>query len=988
MSAAPRPIGKGDRLILVDGSSFVFRAFFQSMNQDAKYNYRSDGLPTGALRMFCVKLLQFIREGAAGIKPTHLAIVLDKSEGSFRREIYPEYKGHRPDAPEDLKRQMPLMRDAVRAFGLVPVELERYEADDLIAAYARDAAEKGAEVLIVSADKDLMQLVGPRIRFFDFESGIKGKPGYRPERDLDEAGVVERWGVPPSMIPDVLALTGDTSDNVPGVPGIGPKTAVQLLEQFGDLETLLARAGEIKQPKRRETLIENADKARLSRQLVLLDDKAPVPVPLDELTLNDLDPRRLIAFFKAMEFTTVTKRVATDYGIDINEVEPDPALARGAGEGGDAPPAEGSQTASGADMGRQAESLATPERLVAQRMREAQATKIDRDAYECIRDLPALEAFASAAREEGIVAVDTETNALDAVRADLVGISLALPSGRACYIPLQHRSGADLFDSGLVEGQIPLREALAALKPLLQDPGVLKIGHNFKYDWLVLVRYGIDVAPVDDTMLMSYVLDAGRANHGMDDLSDRHLGHATIKFGEVAGSGRNAVSFDLVPLDKATAYAAEDADVTMRLWRVLQPRLAAERKMAVYETLERPLVPVIARMEQRGILVERQILSRLSSDFAQTLARLEEEIQEDAGERFAVSSPRQIGEILFGKLGLPGAKKTPSGQWATPASLLEELAEAGHPLPAKILEWRQLAKLKSTYTDALPQYMDDAGRVHTCFSLAATTTGRLSSSEPNIQNIPIRTEIGRKIRSAFVAERGHRIISADYSQIELRILAHIAEIPQLRRAFAEGIDIHAATASEMFGVPLSEMTSEYRRRAKTINFGIIYGISAFGLANRLGIGREEAGAYIKQYFERFPGIRDYMEATKAFCRENGYVSTIYGRACHYPAIRSGNAQERMAVERQAINAPIQGSAADIIRRAMTRMESALAEAKLSARMLLQVHDELVFEAPEDEVEATLPVVTRIMEEAPGPALTLAVPLKVEARAAANWDEAH
>ncbi len=982
MSGKTSAIGKGDRLILVDGSSFVFRAFFQSMNQDAKYNYRSDGLPTGALRMFCVKLWQFIREGAAGVQPTHLAIVLDKSEGSFRREIYPEYKGHRPDAPEDLKRQMPLMRDAVRAFGLIPIELERYEADDLIAAYARQAAQAGAEVVIVSADKDLMQLVGPNVRFFDFESGVKGKNGYRAERNLDVAGVIERWGVPPEMIADVLALTGDTSDNIPGVPGIGPKTAVQLLEQFGDLETLLERAGEIKQPKRRETLIENADKARLSKQLVLLDEKAPVPVPLDDLGLAEIDAKKLVAFFKAMEFTTITKRVATEYDIDLNAVEADPELARG----GDVAGESGGASETGLAEG---DPQASPESLVKQRREKAQAAKIDRETYECVRDRDALDRWIADAREAGIVALDTETDSLSANSAELVGISLGLADGRACYIPLQHRGGSDLFDeTGLVAGQIPLDEALAALKPLLEEPGTLKIGHNFKYDWLVLARYGIETAPVDDTMLISYVLDAGRGGHGMDDLAERHLGHTTIKFAEVAGSGKKAVSFDRVAIEPATAYAAEDADVTMRLWRVLKPRLAAEAKVSVYETLERPLVPVIARMERRGIKVDRQILSRLSSDFAQTLARLEEEIQEDAGESFSVSSPRQIGEILFGKMGLPGGKKTPSGQWATPASALEELAEQGHALPEKILEWRQQSKLKSTYSDALPHYMDEKGRVHTSFSLAATTTGRLSSSEPNLQNIPVRTPAGRKIRAAFVPDKGMKLISADYSQIELRILAHIADIPQLRKAFADGIDIHAATASEMFDIPLDQMTGEYRRRAKTINFGIIYGISAFGLAARLGIGREEAGAYIKQYFERFPGIRDYMEETKAYCRENGFVSTIFGRACHYPGIRAGNANERMAVERQAINAPIQGSAADIIRRAMIRMEDALSRSNLHAQMLLQVHDELIFEVPDDEVDETIPLIVEIMREAPHPALTLKVPLEVEARAADNWDEAH
>ncbi|WP_349369997.1 DNA polymerase I [Salinarimonas sp.] len=985
---AAKPLGEGDRLILVDGSSFVFRAFFQSMNQDARYNFRSDGLPTGAVRLFCVKLLQFLKDGAAGVKPTHLAIVLDKSEGGFRREVYPEYKGHRPDAPEDLKAQMPLMRHAVRAFGLEPVELERYEADDLIAAYAKDAAARGAEVLIVSADKDLMQLVGPKVRFFDFESGVKGKPGYRPERDLDEAAVIERWGVPPAKIVDMLALMGDTSDNVPGVPGIGQKTAAQLIGEYGDLETLLARAEEIKQPKRREALIANADIARLSRRLVELDDKAPVPVPLDDLALGELDARRLIAFFKAMEFTTVTKRVAAEYDIDLNSVEPDPALARAAGagaaeEGAEAPGGEGGVAPS-------ADEDATPARVVALRLKEATDVKVDRERYERVTTRERLQAWVEEARAVGLVAFDTETTALEAHKADLVGFSLATGPSRACYVPLQHRDPeGDLFSgNGLLPDQIPITEALAIVRPMLEDPGVLKIAHNMKYDWLVMKRHGVVVEPFDDTMLMSYVLDAGRNNHGMDDLAQRHLGHTCVAYAEVAGSGKAQVSFDRVAIDKATTYAAEDADVTLRLWRLLKPRLVAERKTTVYETLERPMAAVLARMEERGIKVDRQVLSRLSSDFAQTMARLEEEIQEDAGERFSVGSPKQIGEILFGKLGLPGGKKTPSGQWATPASALEELAEAGHELPAKILEWRQVQKLKSTYSDSLPGYMDEAGRVHTCFSLAATTTGRLSSSDPNLQNIPVRTEAGRKIRTAFVAEPGYRIVSADYSQIELRLLAHIADIPQMQKAFADGVDIHATTASEMFGVPLDQMTSDLRRQAKTINFGIIYGISAFGLANRLGIPQGEAAAFIKRYFERFPGIRVYMDETKKFCRETGFVTTLFGRVCHYPGIRAGNPAERAGVERQAINAPIQGSAADIIRRAMARMEDALTEAKLSARMLLQVHDELVFEVPEDEVDATLPVVTRVMEEAPHPALTLKVPLAVEARAAGNWEEAH
>jgi DNA polymerase-1 len=1018
--ASSRPVQAGDHVFLVDGSSFIFRAYFQSMNQDQKYNARSsDGMPTGAVRLFVSKLLQFMRDGAAGLKPTHLAIVLDKSEGSFRKELYEDYKGHRPDAPEDLKVQMPIMREAIRAFGLEPVELQRYEADDLIATYTQQAKARGADVLIISSDKDLMQLVGPTVCFYDFESGSKGKPGYRPERNLDEAAVTEKWeGIPPDKIGDVLALMGDTSDNVPGVPGIGLKTAAQLIKEYGDLETLLERAPEIKQPKRRETLINNAESARLSKKLVTLDCEAPVPVPLDDLRLPQPDPKTLIGFLKAMEFSTLTRRVAELYEADPSAIEPDQRLMpggeairwerNGTGTGVTAPtddavpffgkvdtaagevdPFAGLDLPETATLRKPVEGLGTPSQLAGKRATEASSAPFDVTAYETVTSLERLKEWVAQARERGFVAVDTETSDLDANRADLVGFSLALEAGKAAYVPLQHRDESDLFGGGLVKGQIPITDALDAIRPLLEDASVLKIGQNLKYDWVVLKRHGIDVHPFDDTMLISYVLDAGKGSHGMDELSRRHLGHSPISFSDVAGTGRNKVTFDKVEISKATAYAAEDADVTLRLWQILKPRLVAERRATVYETLERPMVDTLARMEMRGIMVDRQILSRLSGDFAQTLARLEDEIHEMAGEKFALGSPKQIGDILFGKMGLPGAKKTPSGQWATPATLLDELAQAGHELPAKILEWRQLSKLKSTYTDTLQEHMHpETKRVHTSFSLAATTTGRLSSSDPNLQNIPIRTEAGRKIRKAFVAPEGHKIISADYSQIELRLLAHIADIPQLQEAFAEGIDIHAATASAMFGVPLDQMTGDLRRQAKTINFGIIYGISAFGLATRLGIPNQEASTFIKQYFERFPGIRTYIDETKRFCKEKGYVTTLFGRVCHYPQIKSNNPSERAGVERQAINAPIQGTAADIIRRAMVRMEDALKAERLSARMLLQVHDELVFEAPDDEVEATLPVISRVMTEAPFPAVTLKVPLAVEARAAQNWDEAH
>ncbi|NEU14124.1 DNA polymerase I [Methylobacterium sp. BTF04] len=1015
-SAAKNPVGPGDQIILVDGSSFIFRAYFQSINQDQKYNTRpSDGLPTGAVRLFCTKIAQFVQEGAAGVMPTHLAIVFDKSEGSFRKELYPEYKGHRPDAPDDLKRQMPLMRDAVRAFGLEPIELERFEADDLIATYSRQAESRGAGVIIVSSDKDLMQLVGPLVRFYDFESGVKGKPGHRPERNLDRDAIIAKWeGLMPEQIGDALALIGDTSDNVPGVPGIGLKTAAALIKEYGSLDALLERAGEIKQPKRRETLLASIDQARLSRKLVALVEDVPLPVALDDLRLPKPDPQKLVGFLKAMEFNSLTKRIAQMLHVDPEAVKPDPALLAHAASAEDAPFDSATSSEVGdvdpfagldlpdAPAKARGSSEATPSALVAARAAESMKP-FDTAAYETIATLEQLDAWIAEATEAGIVAVDTETDALDANNAGLVGVSLCVAPGRAAYIPLAHvapveaSGAADLFGDAKAAtgeflraaGQIDLKQALTRLKPLLEDSGVLKVGQNLKYDWLVLSRYGIRIAPLDDTMLISYVLDAGKGGHGMDELARRHLGHQPITFSDVTGTGKAKISFDRVALDKATAYAAEDADVTLRLWRMMKPRLVAEKRVTVYETLERPLVPVIARMESHGIRVDRNMLSRLSGDFSQILVRLEEEIQEDAGERFQVSSPKQIGDILFGKMGLPGAKKTPSGQWATPATLLEELAQAGHELPKKILEWRQLAKLKSTYTDSLQVHADrETDRVHTSFSLAATTTGRLSSSDPNLQNIPIRTEEGRRIRRAFVAAEGNRLISADYSQIELRLLAHIADIPQLRQAFADGIDIHAATASAMFGVPLSEMTPDLRRRAKTINFGIIYGISAFGLADRLGIGREEASAFIKQYFERFPGIRAYIDDTKRLCRDLGYVTTLFGRVCHYPQIRSNNPNERASVERQAINAPIQGSAADIIRRAMTRMEDALKAEHLNVRMLLQVHDELVFEAPEDEVERALPVISRIMVEAPAPALTLRVPLVVEARAALNWEEAH
>ncbi|MBB98829.1 MAG: DNA polymerase I [Rhodobacteraceae bacterium] len=987
-SASTPKLTADDHLILVDGSTFIFRAYHALPPLTRK----SDGLPVGAVSGFCNMLWKLLQEGLTpeeGDEPTHMAVIFDHSAKTFRNDIYPEYKAQRPEPPEDLIPQFGLIREATRAFCVHCIEQEGFEADDLIATYARAAAAAGARVTIVSGDKDLMQLIGPRVGMIDtMKNKIFG---------VDE--VHEKFGVGPEKVVEVQALAGDSVDNVPGVPGIGLKTAALLINEFGDLETLLSKADTIKQNKRRENLIEFAEQARISRELVTLKDDVPVVEPVEALAVTLPDATRTLAFLKAMEFSTLTRRVAEATGTDVTDIEP----ATFAIPGWDTPDGKGRQVkdpaaedapATGNDASATGDDTGEgwrPQTVAEAAADAAKATPVDHSAYETVMDLDRLKAWIAEATELGHVAVDTETTSLNAMQADLVGVSLATAPGKACYVPLGHVDGeGDLLGGGaLVEGQIKMQDALAVLKPLLEDPSVLKIAQNMKYDWLVLRRYGITVAPFDDTMLLSYAIDAGKGGNGMDALSERWLGHVPIPFKEVAGSGKSMITFDKVALDKAAAYAAEDADVTLRLWQVLKPRLAAERMATVYERLERPMVPVLARMEERGISIDRQMLSRLSGDFAQSMARLEEEIHGLAGETFNLGSPKQLGDILFGKMGLPGGKKTKTGAWSTSASVLDDLAAEGHELPARIVEWRQMSKLKSTYSDALPGYINPTTkRVHTSYSLAATTTGRLSSSEPNLQNIPVRTESGRKIRKAFVAAKGHKLLSADYSQIELRVLAHMADIAQLKQAFADGLDIHAMTASEMFGVPIEGMDPMVRRRAKAINFGIIYGISAFGLAAQLGISRGEASDYIKTYFERFPGIRDYMEETKKFVHAHGYVETIFGRRAHYPDVNTKNPNMRAFYERAAINAPIQGSAADILRRAMVRMEERLAASKLDAQMLLQVHDELIFEVPEGQVDATIELVRDVMEYAAEPAVALKVPLQVDARAADNWDEAH
>ena len=946
---------KSDHLYLVDGSGYIFRAFHALPPLTRK----SDKLPVGAVAGFCNMLVRLMDDMAAEESPTHLAVIFDASGKTFRNDIYPDYKANRDAPPEDLIPQFPLVREAVKAFGIPSIELQGYEADDLIAAYTHAATQSGARVSIVSSDKDLMQLVTDRVNMIDTMK----------DRKIGPAEVLEKFEVGPERVIDVQSLAGDSVDNVPGVPGIGIKTAALLINEYGDLETLLERAGEIKQNKRRENLIEFAEQARISRELVTLRTDTPLPVDMSEMGLTPPEAGMLMGFLKAMEFNTLTRRVSKRYDINADDYEASSDLA--------AKPTAISSSA--------ATEKATSDLPPAM----TDMPPIDSSAYECVTDMAVLDNWIEDIIATGYVAIDTETDGLDAVSCRLVGISLATRPGHACYIPLAHGIGEGLALADDVPSQLAEADVLARLKPLLQDASIMKILQNAKFDLQVLGQRKIEVHPVEDTMLMSYALAAGQRGHGMDELSELYLGHKPISIKELLGTGKSQITFDQVPLEKATPYAAEDADITFRLWQMMRPKLVKDRVVSVYQTTEKPLVPVIVDMEKNGICVDRNVLSRLSGEFAQKMAAMEEDIYKFAGETFNIASPKQLGDILFDKMGLPGGKKTKTGAWGTGADVLEGLAAEGHDLAAQVLEWRGLAKLKSTYTDALPEFINpETGRIHTSYSLASTTTGRLASSDPNLQNIPIRTEDGRRIRTAFVAEKGNLLVSADYSQIELRLLAHIADIDSLRQAFADGQDIHAMTASEMFGVPLADMTAETRRRAKAINFGIIYGISAFGLANQLGISRGEASDYIKAYFEKFPGIKDYMEAVKQEAHAQGYVSTLFGRRIYLREIDSKIPARRAFAERAAINAPIQGSAADIIRRAMIAMPPVLKKKSPKSRMLLQVHDELIFEAPESETDKLMQNVREVMQNACAPRLSLSVPLVVEAQAAKNWDEAH
>jgi len=930
--------GKGHHLHLIDGSGFIFRAYHALPPLTRK----SDGLPVGAVSGFCNMLFKIIEDQKGSNAPTHLVVVFDAKGKTFRSDIYPEYKMNRPPAPEDLVPQFPLTRDATRAFGLACIEQEGFEADDIMATLAIQARDAGGHVTIVSSDKDLMQLVGNGVEMYD---AMKNKR-------IGSEQVVEKFGVGPNRVIDVQSLAGDSVDNVPGAPGIGIKTAALLINEYGDLDSLLERASEIKQPKRRETLIDNADQIRTSRDLVTLKTDMKMDCDLDDFAVHAPDPEVMLKFLSEMEFRTMSARIANKFGVSAPEIK------------------------------------ASDKSNAENNIIELKHIPINTKNYELIDNINDLNRWIKKIYQRGYVAVDTETTGLNDMIVDLVGICLSVEIGEACYIPLGHTDGeGDLFGgASLCSGQINLEEALTILRPVLQDSSIIKIGQNIKYDTKIFARYNVNLTPVDDTMLLSYAINGGKHNHGMDYLSERYLDHKPISIKSLLGSGKSAITFDKVPISDAVNYAAEDADITLRLWKLFKPMLHANSVTKVYEKLERPLIPVLAKMEMDGIKVDRNTLSRMSNNFAQSMSGLEAEIYDLAGQSFNVGSPKQLGEILFDKLELPGGKKGKTGAYGTGVDVLEDLASEGYELPVKVLDWRQMSKLKSTYTDALQGHINpNTGRVHTSYVISGASTGRLSSTDPNLQNIPIRSEAGRKIREAFIAEEGNVLLSLDYSQIELRILAHIAKIDTLKQAFHEGQDIHALTASQMFNVPLENMDPMIRRQAKAINFGVIYGISGFGLARNLRIPRKEAQSFIDTYFERFPGIRTYMDETVSFAKENGYVETLFGRKVHTSEINAKGPQAGFA-KRAAINAPIQGTAADIIRRAMVQMPNAIAH--LPVKMLLQVHDELIFEVNKDALSETTEVVRKIMEKASEPVVKLDVPLVVDAGFGDNWSEAH
>ena len=925
-------------IYLVDGSTYIFRAYHALPPLTRK----SDGFPVGAISGFCNMLDKLIRDEKQRNNLTHLLVVFDASGKTFRNDIYPDYKANRSSPPEDLIPQFPVIRDATNAFNVPHVELLGYEADDLIASYTKAALSKGMQVTIVSSDKDLMQLVGNGACMLDTMKN----------RTINEPEVIEKFGVKPNRVIDVQSLAGDSIDNVPGVPGIGIKTAALLINEYGDLEKLIENASKIKQTKRRESVMEFADQARISRELVTLKDDIELPIPIEDIQIQSIEPKKLISFLKAMEFRTLTEKKAKEFNLSSEKIDT-----------------------------QEIKLNFTPKEDVYETKAPLEdIKKFDYDLYSTIQNIDQLNEWKEKISEKGYVAIDTETDSLNAIEANLIGFSFAISNNEACYIPIKHLEKSP---------QIELNQALVILKEIMEDQSILKILHNKKYDGLVLQKYGISIAPYDDTMLISYSIGSGGIRHNLDALAKNYLSHNALSFKEIAGTGKNQKVFNEIDISTASKYAAEDADITLRLWKLLKPKLAEDRLSSVYETIERPLAKIIMEMEKHGVSVDEKILNKLSEKFASKIKKIEEKCFEIVGVEFNLGSPKQVGEILFDKLGIKGGKKTPSGSWSTDADTLTFLASNGNVLPKLLLEWRGLSKLKSTYTDALPTFINKkTNRIHTSYAMSSTSTGRLSSSDPNLQNIPIRNEDGREIRSAFIAEEGSSLISADYSQIELRIIAHMANDNNLKQAFKEKIDIHSLTASEVFGVPLKDMNNEIRRRAKAINFGIIYGISAFGLSNQLGISRSEASDYIRSYFEKFPSIKDYMETTKEFAKDNGFVKTLFGRKCIIDSSMSRGPGGKAFMDRAAINAPIQGTAADIIKRAMIKIPQTLKKENLSSKMIMQVHDELIFETKDEDVEKTINLVKNEMSNAHKPIIELSVDLEVEAAFGKNWDQAH
>lgn len=925
-------------IYLVDGSTYIFRAYHALPPLTRK----SDGFPVGAISGFCNMLDKLIRDEKQRNNLTHLLVVFDASGKTFRNDIYPDYKANRSSPPEDLIPQFPVIRDATNAFNVPHVELLGYEADDLIASYTKAALSKGMQVTIVSSDKDLMQLVGNGACMLDTMKN----------RTINEPEVIEKFGVKPNRVIDVQSLAGDSIDNVPGVPGIGIKTAALLINEYGDLEKLIENASKIKQTKRRESVIEFADQARISRELVTLKDDIELPIPIEDIQIQSIEPKKLISFLKAMEFRTLTEKKAKEFNLSSEKI----------------------------DIQEIKLNFIPKEDVYETKAPLEDIKKFDYDLYSTIQNIDQLNEWKEKISEKGYVAIDTETDSLNAIEANLIGFSFAISNNEACYIPIKHLEKSP---------QIELNQALVILKEIMEDQSILKILHNKKYDGLVLQKYGISIAPYDDTMLISYSIGSGGIRHNLDALAKNYLSHNALSFKEIAGTGKNQKVFNEIDISTASKYAAEDADITLRLWKLLKPKLAEDRLSSVYETIERPLAKIIMEMEKHGVSVDEKILNKLSEKFASKIKKIEEKCFEVVGVEFNLGSPKQVGEILFDKLGIKGGKKTPSGSWSTDADTLTFLASNGNALPKLLLEWRGLSKLKSTYTDALPTFINKkTNRIHTSYAMSSTSTGRLSSSDPNLQNIPIRNEDGREIRSAFIAEEGSSLISADYSQIELRIIAHMANDNNLKQAFKEKIDIHSLTASEVFGVPLKDMNNEIRRRAKAINFGIIYGISAFGLSNQLGISRSEASDYIRSYFEKFPSIKDYMETTKEFAKDNGFVKTLFGRKCIIDSSMSRGPGGKAFMDRAAINAPIQGTAADIIKRAMIKIPQTLKKENLSSKMIMQVHDELIFETKDEDVEKTINLVKNEMSNAHKPIIELSVDLEVEAAFGKNWDQAH